>query len=292
MTEQRTRRNPITEEELAFIRTYSTGPNKMKDKEIAEALGGSVAWVRKQRQKHGISKNDKTNQKKLEQNIAQRIDNGDINAINDIKVTAEDKIKDIFKNLFKNTVHYEMLQNMFSKEEIRYYLEEFSALVSEVKSQGGTLTSSEFRNLDQWIQLSIRRNRLLSEEKRVKDMIDRLLAPVDGDLSEAEDETRTQVFTLQTTIRDVSRNLKDITEQSIKVQSELEMTRKERLKRMTDSEKGILNIIQTMQDDQKRAQIDRQAAMLAEAQKKIEKSWKKDGLIVTSETKEESNGSS
>jgi len=292
VTEQRTRRNPITEEELAFIRTYSTGPNKMKDKEIAEALGGSVAWVRKQRQKHGISKNDKTNQKKLEQNIAQRIDNGDINAINDIKVTAEDKIKDIFKNLFKNTVHYEMLQNMFSKEEIRYYLEEFSALVSEVKSQGGTLTSSEFRNLDQWIQLSIRRNRLLSEEKRVKDMIDRLLAPVDGDLSEAEDETRTQVFTLQTTIRDVSRNLKDITEQSIKVQSELEMTRKERLKRMTDSEKGILNIIQTMQDDQKRAQIDRQAAMLAEAQKKIEKSWKKDGLIVTSETKEESNGSS
>ena len=292
MTEQRTRRNPITEEELAFIRTYSTGPNKMKDKEIAEALGGSVAWVRKQRQKNGISKNDKTNQKKLEQNIAQRIDSGDINAINDIKVTAEDKIKDIFKNLFKNTVHYEMLQSMFSKDEIRYYLEEFSALVSEVKAQGGTLTSSEFRNLDQWIQLSLRRNRLLSEEKRVKDMIDRLLAPVDGDLSEADDEVRTQVFTLQTTIRDVSRNLKDITEQSIKVQSELEMTRKERLKRMTDSEKGILNIIQTMQDDQKRAQIDRQAAMLAEAQKKIEKSWKKDGLIVTSETKEELDGSS
>jgi len=285
------RKSKTTKEEISFIKAYSSGPNALTDQEIAKQLGGSVSWVRKVRREHKISKSGASRKKTTdEKTIASRIDDGDKRVVNDltrIGVDDDKSVKSIFGDLFKNTGHYALLKDMYTDKELEYYLEEFTTLVAEIKAQGGTLTSSEFRNLDQWIQLAIRKNRLAVQEKNALDAIRVCLEPFDGNINQADEETRATIYQLQASIKDVPRNIKDITDQAIRIQGELEMTRKERLKRMSDSEKGVLNIIRTMQDEEKRAKVDRQAAMLLEARKKIEKEWSEQGLILTGNKKEE-----
>lgn len=283
---KRTRRGKVTIEEIDFIRAYSVGENALTDNEMARQLGGSDVWIRKVRRENNISKSGVSRKKTTDEKIvAHKVAIGDKTVINDLKQPSNEakSIKEIYSDIFKNTSQYSILKQMFSKTELEYYLEEFSALVSEIKAQGGTLTTSEFRNLDQWIQLMVRKNRLAIQEKEAIDVVQRTLSPFDGNLDEAGDEQRAIVFQIQTSVKDIPKNIKEITEQSIKIQSELEMTRKERLKRMADSEKGVLHVIQTMQDDEKRARVDRQAAMLAEAQKKIKEEWIKEGLLLTVE---------
>jgi len=287
------KRGKATQEEINFIRAYSTGENALTDEEMAKQLGGSVPWVRKIRREHKISKSGASRKRTTkEKTVAHRIEDGDKTVVNDLSKVGIDEdrsIRKIFGDLFKNSSQYNLLKEMYTAKEIEYYLEEFSSLVAEIRSQGGTLSTSEFRNLDQWIQLTIRRNRLAVQEKNAHEAIRVALSPFDGNINEADEETRAIVFTLQASIKDIPRNIKDITDQAIKIQSELEMTRKERLKRMSDSERGVLNIIKTMQDEEKRAKVDRQAAMLEEAQKKIKSEWEKEGLIISAASKEEAN---
>lgn len=278
-----------TEKDINYILNFSTGKNAQTDKEIAEHLGCSIPYVRKIRKKHNIVKGSKpVDVEKIAQKEIKKGIQAGITAIDDVptKNLKLSQIKEIHKHLYKNSNQYKELEEMFSENEIEYYLEEFSAMIAEVKQQGGSLTTSEMRNLDMFIQLTIRRNRLLKEEKVVKNAIDKIFQNCDGNILDMEDDDKSTLFQLQNSIKDVNRNLKEITEQSIKVQTALDMTRQERVKRMADSQQGVLKIIQTMQDDAERSRIERQASLMEKSMKKVREEWEDEGLIFSVESLE------
>jgi len=281
------RRHNTTQADINFIRDHV---DTMTDGDMAKILRGSVSWVRLTRRNHNIRKNKKSvrpHDKKLSK-IEKRLKYGDKTAVNDILdgPSSEEGLRILFEQMFQNSQHHAMLKKMYTPEELKYYLEEFSTLFSEVKRQGGSLTSSEFRNLDSFIQSNIRKMRLVIDEKETKDTIRRILEPFDGDESVASEEARAIIFTLRQQIKDVNRHYKDLNEQSIKTQEALDMVRKERLKRMTDQENGILKTIQYMQDKEKRKKISEHASYLEMAKSKVEREWKDAGIIYTGEPSE------
>ena len=283
LSERMKKGHQTTQEDIEFIRINA---NKMTDKELAKAIGCSTPSVVKIRGKFNITKRGKKAKRtsqQIESELPSKVDIQDPSVINELEVEGMDDedLRALFERLFKNSTQFEILKDMYTEKEVRYYLEEFCIFVSEVRSQGGEITSSEFRNLDQLIQLNIRRNRLTIEEKHTQDAIRTALD--ENSITDVTEETRVVVFQLQNAMKDVNKNLKDITEQSLKLHTSLDMVRVERVKRMANSEHGILRIIQNMQEDKKRVLVEKQAGMLKASTTKARKKWKEEGFIFAPE---------
>ena len=283
LSERMKKGHQTTQEDIEFIRINA---NKMTDKELAKAIGCSTPSVVKIRGKFNTTKRGKKAKRtsqQIESELPSKVDIQNPSVINELEVEGMDDedLRALFERLFKNSTQFEILKDMYTEKEVRYYLEEFCIFVSEVRSQGGEITSSEFRNLDQLIQLNIRRNRLTIEEKHTQDAIRTALD--ENSITDVTEETRVVVFQLQNAMKDVNKNLKDITEQSLKLHTSLDMVRVERVKRMANSEHGILRIIQNMQEDKKRALVEKQAGMLKASTTKARKKWKEEGFIFAPE---------
>lgn len=294
------RRGPPDDDEKAYIRANSIGSNSMTDQQIADKLGGSIYWVRKWRKKLGIKKTgtadltpeqEKTiKEARIKASGAAKINMSDPSTVNELDVRGMQlsDMRNLFEELFQNSMQYKQLEKSYSEEELKYYLEEFGAFVTEVKGQGENLTQSEFRNLDNLIQLNIRRNRLIAEEKEVRDTVQRILDNEGVDGIEALDgEKRATVYQLKQEIKDHPRWLKDINDQTIKVQEGLNMIRSKRIEMMKDSQKGILRVVQQFMNKDKKDDLDKQGSMLEAAKNKVEKKWKNEGWIVTGENDED-----
>ena len=269
-----------TEENIKFIKDNFF---RMTDKDMADSLRMSVALVRKIRGKHGLKKIKRgAESAHLITHTAEEmgaLEDGDKPKLGIILSDGYNKkeVEALFERMFNNTQHFAILKETYSETEVKYYLQEFNALYSEVKSQGGTFTTSEFRCLDQYIQLTLRRNRLTREEKAVLGDID--LVKNGRTPNELTDEERATVFQLANQIKDVGRNLKEINEMLLKLQDSLDVSRKDRLKRVSDTQSGIPKLIQDMQDDRKRQRVDRHAHLMNKAKEKMEKRWREEGII-------------
>mgnify|MGYP005850423211 CR=1 FL=1 len=282
-----------SEENVRFIKDNFF---RMTDAEIAKTLEMSVSLVRKIRQREGLAKTHvrsiktynerKENAQEYADDVA-AVELGDKAKIGEIltDTRTREEIEKLFNRMFKNTEQFKILQQTYSEEEVRYYLQEFNALYSEIKSQGGSLTTSEYRNVDQYIQLTLRRNRLTKEERNVITDIQAVKGGMQID--ELSEEQKSTIYQLNNQIKDVGRNIKEINEQLIRIQDSLDMSRKERLKRMTDNQSGIPRIIQEMQDSKQRDEISIQAALMREATEKLKARYKKEGIIMETEAKKD-----
>jgi hypothetical protein len=257
---------------------------RMTDEDMADALRMSVPLVRKIRKTEGLTKIGRKDVDSEEivhtSKEVEAFEEGDKSYLGKLLDDDDNKesIEKLFNRMFSNTQHFNILKLTYSEEEVKYYLQEFNALYSEVKSQGGTLTTSEFRCVDQYIQLTLRRNRLVREERSVLEDIDQIKngrTPV-----ELTDVEKATVFQLTNQIKDVGRNLKEINEMMLKLQESLDMSRKERLKRISDTQSGIPKLIQDMQDERKRSKVDRHAYLMRKAKDKMEKRWREEGIIM------------
>jgi len=274
-------RGPATEEDIMYMRTYI---NNKTDRELAEDLGGSVSWVRKIRRQYGIKKTVTSAQKKMgvkqkdidEKN--ERLANGDLTAFDDVEATnlTDSDLRTYFENLFKNSSQYKMLQRMYTKEEIDFYLQEFSMHTTEIKKIGESISPQELRSLDTLIQARIRMMRLASEERDKRKMIENMVKE-DGVLTEdkVSDEMRSKIFVVKKDLEKVNKEWSELSIIATKMEQTLDITRQERVKRMSDAETGILRIIVDMQDKSKRQRLEKQAAKVELSTKKLNDRWKK-----------------
>lgn len=275
MTEEKkthSRKKIVTQEDIDFIRKNAS---KMKDKEMAEAISCSISLIRKVRKDLGIRKNSTSKNEDIKE-INEKIEKADMTVINDIdfKGKDEDKIRVHFEALFKNSAQYGMIKKMYTADEVEYYLQELSAHISDVKSMGETINSSELRSLDQLIQNKIRMNRLVSDETNIKKCIDLILAPVRWDETKLEEEETSKIFMFRKNIEKTNKDWKDLNDTSIKLSQILDVTRQERVKRSAAGENGILKIVKDMQEKTKREVVERQSAMIDKAVKNLEDEWR------------------
>ena len=266
------KRKILEQDDIDYIRKHSSSK---KDKEIAENLNCSIHTIRKVRRDLGIRKN-KTEKNEDIKEINEKIDKSDMTVVNDMdfRNKTEDKIRIHFEALFKNSAQYGMIKKMYTSEEVEYYLQELSAHISDVKSMGETINSSELRSLDQLIQNKIRMNRLVEEETNIKKCIDMLLRPVRWDETKLEEEETAKIFMFRKNTEKTSRDWKDLNDTSIKLSQMLDVTRQERVKRSAAGENGILKIVNDLKDKKKRDVVEQQAAMIEQSVKNLEKEWR------------------
>jgi hypothetical protein len=254
-------------------------------------LGGSVPWIRKIRKKYGINKTTTQEQKDsgvTKEVIRGKIELGDKTLIDDI---ANDRIKEndlktLFESLFKNTMQYKTLEDIYTSDEVKYYLEEFSTHITEIKKLGETINAAELRDLDILIQTRIRMNRVVREEKEAKDRLQELSRLI-SDESIAQDIKTSfllEASELNEKTKQVSKDWRELNAQALALSKTLDVTRQERVKRINDSEGGILKIISTMRDKTKKDRLDKQASMLKFSSDKVEKEWRELGFITDKET--------
>ena len=286
MTERK-KRKEVTPEDVDYIRKYS---QSKKDKEIAEVLGFSVALIRKVRNDLGIRKNNTAKNEDIKE-INEKVDRSDMTVVNDIDMhgKSEDKIKAHFEALFKNSIQYQMLKEMYTGMEVEYYLQELSAHISDVKSMGETINASELRSLDQLIQNKVRMNRLVKEETNIKICIEGIVKRVRYDETKLEEEETSKVFMFRKNIEKSNKDWKDLNETSIKLSQMLDVTRQERVKRSAAGENGILKIVKDLQDKTKREVVEKQSAMIEKSVNNLEKEWKEIKHIINDENIDEVN---
>jgi len=285
------KRKPASQEEIKYILTMYKDKT---DAELAADLQGSVAWIRKIRKQYGISKVITEEQKEAGVTnavIRGKLELGDKTLIDDI---ANDRIKDddlktLFESLFKNTMQYKILEDIYTKDEVKYYLEEFSTHITEIKKLGETINAAELRDLDNLIQTRIRMNRLVKEEKEARDRLIELASVFSSTEISSEEKTLfiMEKGSLEEKCNKISREWRELNTQALSIAKTLDVTRQERVKRMNDSENGVLKIIRTMQDKTKRERLEKQASMLKFSANKVQKEWENLGFLIDGANQEE-----
>ena len=285
-------RQKVSDIEIDFMRKHV---DDMTDKQIANELKGSVSWVRKVRKENNIKKQRtkedimaglKSGDMRV---INEKMEDGDLTVINDIVTSGMDKdlLQRQFETLFKNSGQYRLLKEIFTADELEYYLKEFSMHITEIRAMGETINASEMRALDTLIQTRIRMNRLVLDEKSTRLEIDeckreKLLAEEDKKcLLDA------RIFQLTKSCENVNRDWTSLNKQSLDIQKILDVTREERVKRHDSSKEGILQLVATMQDRKKRDRLESQAAAYKESTKRLADKWKKTGYMLDHENIEE-----
>lgn len=275
-------RSKATQEDVMYIRNHSTTKT---DQEIADDLGGSIQWVRKIRTKYGITKVPTPEQKKggiKQKDIDdrnKRIARGDLTAFDDIRDISrlkDNDLREYFESLFKNSSQYNLLTRMYTPEEIEYYLQEFSMHTTEIRKIGESINPQELRSLDTLIQTRIRMARLVADERDKKKLIEKIIKE-NGALTEdrvTDEIARNNIFMLKKDIEKVNKEWSELSTIATKSEQTLDITRQERVKRMSDAETGILRIIVEMQDRTKRERLERQAAKVEISTKKLNDKWK------------------
>ena len=213
---------PISREVVEKIRELSPTTS---DVALSRMLGVSRATIIYYRNKFGITKktlNPKTYTKKIE--------------------NVEIKQKKRFFKDFQNSQQYEILQRLYTKEELDFYFEEYWTHIKEIHSSGEELTAAEKRALDNLIQTKIRINRFLVEEKQAIERINNTTNP-------------DEVKELQTKIDKISKNIKDLQDLYISIQKTLELTKQERSKKRSSTKVNILTILKEMKNDKLRRGI-------------------------------------
>ena len=272
-----------TQEDVMYLRNYASTKS---DKELAEDLGGSIQWVRKIRHKYGIKKTVTVEEKKKgikQKDIDEknrRLAKGDLTAFDDVKDVAsliDNVLREYFENLFKNSSQYKMLTRMYTPDEIEYYLQEFSMHTTEIRKVGESINPQELRSLDTLIQTRIRMARLVADERDKKNLIEKIIKE-NGALTEdrvTDEIARNNIFMLKKDIEKVNKEWSELSVIATKSEQTLDITRQERVKRMSDAETGILRIIVEMQDKTKRERLEKQAAKVEISTKKLNDKWKK-----------------
>jgi hypothetical protein len=69
----------------------------------------------------------------------------------------------------------------------------------------------------------------------------------------------------------------------------LDVSRRERVKRTEDTENGVLNIIQSLQETDSNRVIEEQAALLKMSTKKTEEEFRKAGFVIDNKEIEKQN---
>ena len=272
------RRN-LNRDEKVFI---EENWQNMTDKEIGAYLGRPSDTVQKFRLRQGFVKNTGALIEKMEGDNLKDASTV-LDEIDRYKNLDPSQYRQVYEQEFRNTHQYKILEEMLDANEIDYYMQEFIQHIIEVKQQGGTLTTSEYRALDAIIHIQIRRIRLATHERRTLNLINTLNTRA----IELTDRERQQLLQLNLDLSGITKEIKLLNDQFIDMQKSLNMTRQERLKRMSDQDISIMSLIEEIMNDKRNESISAYSDAMQKAKQKTRQNWVEEGILRTVEKDDE-----
>ena len=274
----------LTIESQKFIRQNW---KDMTDKVMSEKLNVPADTIQKFRKRHAMMK-QKGARSKIEKRDLQAIDT----ELAEYKNATDSDCRRIFDREFRNTYQYEMLLETLTEWELKFYMQEFITYIIEVREQGGRFTTSEYRAIDYMIMTRIRQFRLSKQEKMTMDEVLHLRSSIKREENKTSPDMeevanmRARLLECDVSMKGIARDHKILGDQFDNTQNSLDITRKERLKRMTDQSISVLTLVEELQNQKRRENVSKYADLLNKAKKKIQADWIADGVLITGDSNE------
>lgn len=209
---------------------------QMTDKQIGDALNRDETSISNRRKRLGLqnSRSKPRLTKKHRQAYVAQLDD-------------EERKKFFEKEIVKSS-RYKSIQNAFSQDEKKYYVEQYVEFMMDPTIE--TMTAMERETLHNMILAQVEVQRILEEEKMHKDMVKALVQQ-----GKIKNPAEIPVFSRY-------RDLKDAQEIIAKCQKSLMVERQQRLKDQSDQSVTFTNLIKELKDPRNRYRLGVEAAML------------------------------
>lgn len=271
--------NPVRPEEVEYVRNHCLTST---DEQMASALGRDVRTIKSIRKKIGIRKGRGG---KLEE-----VNINNPNAAAAVKQAnlhlTDNERREYFKTQFINSLYYKNLKEQFTKEEIDFYLEEWSSLCLQFED----IVATEKRQIDEYIKMTLMGFRILRNintvEQEINDIqkeIEELRQnhpdmekdPLSEELRERDSALLNLVMAMNGQSKamavDYQRNL----ELRTKLLGELNARRKDRIDQITKRDKTFLGLLQEFRHREVREAQGRRLELMRMAKEKKKDEWRK-----------------
>jgi hypothetical protein len=268
------RGNLLKPEELEYIRQNCLSKT---DQEMADYLKRDIRTIATARKKLGIKKTkggrveiyDSTNSTK----------NAVIPASQRM---TEDQRKEFFKTQLTNSLYYQNLKDQFTKEEIDFYLEEWSSLCVQFED----IVATEKRQIDELIKAEIMGNRILRNVKITEQQIALLIDEVD-ELRKAHDmegdeeaqERDIQLMNMIRTFAAQSQVMSNDYQKNVGLKNsllnELNARRRDRVDQITKRGTTFLGLVESLRDRDMRENQGRHMELVRMSKEKKRSEWRK-----------------
>lgn len=266
----------MTSAELEYIRQHSVSQS---DAEIAKVLNRKTETIAKYRKRMGIVKGGGGKIKEI--GVPNTEKGPQVEKLFGKKLDENDK-KEFFKTKLINSLYYDNIKKQFSKEEIDYYLEEWSALCLQFQD----VVATESRQIDELIKASIMGNRLLRNIKFLEEQIEetqayvkkiRLVVDIENNI-EAQERDR-ELLDLMQQMRAESKNMTNDYHKIVSLKNQLlgqlNARRKDRIDQIKRSGNTFLSMVEAFQDTQVREVQGRYAELVKLAKENQKNKWRK-----------------
>jgi CheY-like chemotaxis protein len=268
------RGNFLKPEELEYIRQNCLAKT---DEEMAEYLKRDVRTIASARKKLGIKK---TRGGKVE-NYETKTSNKNIVLQASQRLT-EDQRKEFFKTQLTNSLYYQNLKDQFTKEEIDFYLEEWSSLCVQFED----IVATEKRQIDELIKAEIMGNRILRNVKITEEQITLLQEEVDllrktheMEDDEAAQERDIQLMNMIRTFAAQSQVMSNDYQKNVALKNnllnELNARRRDRVDQITKRGTTFLGLVESFREREMRENQGRHTELVRMAKEKKRSEWRK-----------------
>lgn len=269
--------NKLRPEEIQYIRENCFSSS---DEQMAEYLNRDIRTVARARKNLGVKKGTGGRIKTMianDPNVANHP-----NMIHASQTLTDNERKEFFKTQLTNTLYYETLQAQFSKEELDFYLEEWSSLCVQFED----IVATEKRQIDEFIKAEINGNRLLKNIKIVEDEIKKLQDEIekyrkDHDMPNDTDaqEKDSAMLRMLNSMNGVSGAMSNDYQKNVNLRSELlanlNSRRKDRVDQLRKAGTTFSGLVMGLRDRQTREVQGRHMELVRMAKEKKKAEWRK-----------------
>lgn len=268
--------NPLQPDEIEYIRTHCM---TMSDLKIANFLNRDVRTVRDCRRNLGIIKKVGGGLKdvKLQRALA-----GDEQVIKAHEGMSEEHRKQFYRTQFTNSLYYKNLTEQFTKQEIDFYLEEWSGLCVQFED----IVATEKRQIDEYIKLTILGNRILRNifsieteikilQKEIEEHRAKRDLATDIEAQEYDRERMDMVSAMNAQAKNIRMDYDKNVEMKNKLLDELNARRKDRVDQLSKKGTTFLSLMQEFRDRQTREKQGKHMELARLAKEKKKDKWRK-----------------
>lgn len=181
----------------------------------------------------------------------------------------EEEVQRLLGLLYESP-HWEKVKTALTKDEIGLFEKDWVSMISHFDED---IWYTEEKYIVDWIILDIRKYRILKMEKQCLEDITQLEIDLEREYNLEEDGDKSQIQLMEmqlaaqkTTLKDFTKNLKDILEKMEKISDKLKANREER-RDIKANEDTYWGYIQMLEDEKFRKKESRQAQLMAKAEK-------------------------
>lgn len=267
------KRNFLKPQELEYIRQNCL--NKT-DEEMSQYLKRDIRTIASARKKLGIKK---TRGGKVE--VYETANSSNNIALQASQKLTEEQRKEFFKTQLTNTMYYQNLKDQFTKEEIDFYLEEWSSLCVQFED----IVATEKRQIDELIKAEIMGNRILRNVKITEEQINMLIEEVEllrkaNDMEDDEQaqERDIQLMNMIRTFAAQSQIMSNDYQKNVSLKnnllSELNARRRDRVDQITKRGTTFLGLVESLRDREVRENQGRHMELVRMAKEKKRSEWR------------------